>query len=354
MAWLRLYDDILDDPKIQMLSDRAFRMLINLWCLAKRNGGLITGDLNSLSFSLRWPIGKVRDTLQALLSAGLVEQIEAGYSPHNWSGRQFISDGHDTTSAERMRRYRERNPTRDKSVTLQPSDASRDGSVTVLDTESETEQNRTDKKERAPKRAAVELPSWIPVPAWEAFLEMRKRLRAPLTDKAIQIAIGQLEKLRDVGHEPSAVLEQSTMRSWRGLFAISETSNGRAQQQGRGIRDAAEHALAAIRRGEEEGEGHRPGPQQRQALTSQNSTGAHHPGDNRANPPSHGDDGRSVPEPKSFNGGAESALPRVLRGPGSFVGAPIAGSLQAVQDQPREPVFPNPRTIVGVGKVISQ
>lgn len=104
MAWLRLYDDVLDDPKILMLSDRAHRMLINLWCLAKRNGGTITGDLKPLSLSLRQPQGRVADTLQALLSAGLIDRIEGGYEPHNWKGRQFQSD----SSTDRVDRFRQR------------------------------------------------------------------------------------------------------------------------------------------------------------------------------------------------------------------------------------------------------
>lgn len=128
MAWLRLYDSILDDPKIQMLSDRAFRMLINLWCLAKRNNGVIPSDVNSLAFSLRCPAGKVRDTIQALISANLIERTSDGYEPHKWDEYQYESD----SAAERMRRHRLRNKQRNA---LRNSD--------VPDTD--TEQNRTEK-----------------------------------------------------------------------------------------------------------------------------------------------------------------------------------------------------------------
>lgn len=128
MAWLRLYDDLLDDPKIQMLSDRAFRMLINLWCLAKRNDGVISGDMNSMVFSLRWPRGKILDTLQALISAGLIEKVETGYEPHNWKKRQFQSD----SSSERVERCRERQ-----------RNAKRNGDETLHATPPETEQRQS-------------------------------------------------------------------------------------------------------------------------------------------------------------------------------------------------------------------
>jgi hypothetical protein len=103
MAWLRLYDDILDDPKVQMLSDRAFRMFINCLALAKRNNGQLPADINSLAFSLRMAPGKTADTFQALLSAKLIDRNEDGsFTPHNWNGRQYESD----SAAERMRRHR--------------------------------------------------------------------------------------------------------------------------------------------------------------------------------------------------------------------------------------------------------
>ncbi len=62
------------------------------------------------------------------------------------------------------------------------------------------------------------LPSWVPEEPWISFVEMRVKIRAPLTDKAKTLALAELSALRDQGHDPRAVLEQSVMRSWRGLF----------------------------------------------------------------------------------------------------------------------------------------
>lgn len=68
--------------------------------------------------------------------------------------------------------------------------------------------------------SALELPDWLPNDAWLAFVDMRKKIKAPLTDHAAKLAIAELEKLMNDGHRPRAVLEQSTMNSWRGLFPI--------------------------------------------------------------------------------------------------------------------------------------
>ena len=68
------------------------------------------------------------------------------------------------------------------------------------------------------------LPSWIPQPAWDDFIEMRTKLRARPTEKAKALLVGQLEMLKNSGQDPRAVLEQSVERSWRGLFECAGTN----------------------------------------------------------------------------------------------------------------------------------
>lgn len=104
MAWLRLYDDILENPKVQMLPDRAFRMFVNLLALTKKHHDRLPNDIEVIAFALRLPIGKARDTMQILVSAKLIEITENGYIPHGWNERQFVSD----VSTERVRRFRKR------------------------------------------------------------------------------------------------------------------------------------------------------------------------------------------------------------------------------------------------------
>lgn len=63
------------------------------------------------------------------------------------------------------------------------------------------------------------LPDWIPAEAWAGYVEMRKAIKKPLkTDRAINLAINTLERLRADGNDPGAVLDQSTLHGWQGLF----------------------------------------------------------------------------------------------------------------------------------------
>lgn len=62
--------------------------------------------------------------------------------------------------------------------------------------------------------------------AWDAWIEMRRKARKVPTERAVKLAIAKLAKLRDAGHEPNDVLDQSTMNGWTGLFEIKSGRNG--------------------------------------------------------------------------------------------------------------------------------
>lgn len=76
-----------------------------------------------------------------------------------------------------------------------------------------------------------EMPDWLPEKAWCDYQEMRKKIRKPMTKRAAQLAIGTLEKLRADGYDVSAVLDQSIMNSWQGLFPIAERRAEARQSQ---------------------------------------------------------------------------------------------------------------------------
>lgn len=83
------------------------------------------------------------------------------------------------------------------------------------------------KKEEAPKVERFSPPDWVPLEQWNAWLEVRKRIKAPNTDRAMKLAVKDLLALRDAGHEPGQILDLATSRGWRGLFP----PKGNGQQQ---------------------------------------------------------------------------------------------------------------------------
>lgn len=90
------------------------------------------------------------------------------------------------------------------------------------------------KRESRKRVPNIELPDWIPRKAWDDFVAMRNEIRKPLSDAGADLAVKRLDKLRGHGHAPGAVLEQSTLNSWQGLFAVKpEYPNGSTHAAGR-------------------------------------------------------------------------------------------------------------------------
>lgn len=71
--------------------------------------------------------------------------------------------------------------------------------------------------------APIEVPEWVPAEAWADFAEMRKVMKKPLTAGAVKVAIKALRKMIDDGQDLEAVLEQSTLHCWLGLFPVKGT-----------------------------------------------------------------------------------------------------------------------------------
>lgn len=76
-----------------------------------------------------------------------------------------------------------------------------------------------------PVQPKIDLPDWIPVEAWDGWLEMRRAKKCPPTARAMTLAIRDLDRLRAEGDDPEAVLDQSTVNGWRGLFRLKNRAN---------------------------------------------------------------------------------------------------------------------------------
>lgn len=84
------------------------------------------------------------------------------------------------------------------------------------------------KIEKSPPRSAplIELPDFILPEAWFGFLEMRKKIKKPPTERACQLLIKKLVMFHNAGHDANAILDQSTTNGWQDLFEIKESYRG--------------------------------------------------------------------------------------------------------------------------------
>jgi len=105
-----------------------------------------------------------------------------------------------------------------------------------------------EKKEAAPDGAALfSEPSIVPVHLWLAFVEMRKKIRYPLTDHAGELVRRELQKLKDAGHDPVECLENSIRNGWRDVFEPRKENNGTRQPDTSREQQRAERSQQAIK-----------------------------------------------------------------------------------------------------------
>lgn len=77
-----------------------------------------------------------------------------------------------------------------------------------------------------------DLPYWMPLDAWHGWLEMRVKMKKPLTNRAMVRAINKLEHMRQGGINIAEVLDRSTMNGWTDLYEIKERNNGKSNWGG--------------------------------------------------------------------------------------------------------------------------
>lgn len=105
-------------------------------------------------------------------------------------------------------------------------------------TEAEANTN-TGKQNRAPSAALAgfDLPTWVPAEPWGAWLEVRRKKRAANTVHALNLAVKVLDRLRAQGNSVVAVLEQSTLKSYTGLFPVNGNCSAPIHAQGIRVTD---------------------------------------------------------------------------------------------------------------------
>lgn len=95
--------------------------------------------------------------------------------------------------------------------------ASETASGTVAGQPRDTQEEGKEGKEKK-KPIGASLPEWLPADEWAGFVEMRKAIKKPMTDRAKELAIGKLDGFRKAGHSPSVILQQSTLNCWQDLY----------------------------------------------------------------------------------------------------------------------------------------
>jgi hypothetical protein len=97
--------------------------------------------------------------------------------------------------------------------------------VAETDAEDAPIQELRNKKSREKKKIlAPSVPLDVSPAVWDAFVEMRKKIRKPLTERAAALIGSKLQCMKQAGFIPDEVLDQSIRNSWQDVFPIKEVN----------------------------------------------------------------------------------------------------------------------------------
>ena len=262
MEWLRWYHGAVSDdkwPLIARKSGQTVAVVIAVWAAllecasqAESRGSIDDFDPESIDALMQLPDGATQAVVDAL-SAGMRPRIMDGKIA-NWSKRQPVRERDDDKSTERVRQHRERQKA------LQNKDnapGNADETPVKRQETPRTEKIREEKNIKAPpyppeggtgdgessptspaskskareptgnslpelRQAVAEYTAYEPLrKTLEDFRLMRERIRKPMTGQALRLLFRELENLG--GNDDAlkiAVLEQSILNSWQGVFAL--------------------------------------------------------------------------------------------------------------------------------------
>ena len=70
------------------------------------------------------------------------------------------------------------------------------------------------------------IPDWMPLEAWNGFLEMRTRAGKRPTSRAIELLVAKLDRFRQCGTDIAEALNQSTISSWTDVYEPKQRQGG--------------------------------------------------------------------------------------------------------------------------------
>ncbi len=226
-VWRKLHASILDSSDIASLSDAAV-LLLTFLIVAQDDTGYYPWDatkIKRLTVTRNWGTEKIQGLATELCSAGIAQFEEGGILLIN--GMRFNGKPRKDVDDDIY--------ARNATIQTETQHVNTTSTPRQHDVDSTLHQSRVERVERVEKReggaeAPFVLPEWLNKSLWESFLTMRKKAKAMPTRHAQTLLIAALGKLKEEGNSPDAVLEQSIMNGWKGLFAVK---NGVPSGQGR-------------------------------------------------------------------------------------------------------------------------
>lgn len=244
IKWIKIATNVFSDEKIMLIeqmpeADTIIVIWFKLLCMAGREnncgvfimGGRIPYTDEMLATIFRRSLPTVRLALSTFEAFGMIDIIEDSngndiYTIPNWEKHQNIEGMEKIREQNRLRKQKQRE--REKQALLSDHVMSRDSHAT------EEEKEKEKNKEKDNKKKSVSAP-YVADDALNAaindFIDFRKKIKKPMTEKAIQLMINKLNKLSpDIGMQIE-IINQSILNGWQSIYPLNNNSTKQQTRQ---------------------------------------------------------------------------------------------------------------------------
>lgn len=237
VKWIKLATDIFDNRKIKQIEkmpegDSVIVIWVKLLCLAGNinDNGLVylteeipyTDEMLATEFNK--PLPTIRLALGLFQKFGMLEVIDDIYHVSSWEKYQNVSGLEKLREQNRIRvnRYREKQKALACNVTCNVTDTLSNGEVMHIDKDKEKDkeiekEKKTDKLSQVISESGFVFDDSV-IETIKEFIKMRKQIKAPMTDRALQLLLGKLVSYSKDPGEQIAILNESIENSWKGIY----------------------------------------------------------------------------------------------------------------------------------------
>lgn len=219
--WYAFYPDAYerDAAHLSYVQDSAYRRMLDHYY---KTGGPLPLDRDTLYRACRALRKEERHAIDFILSTFFKTDGDGYHQPRADAEIKRAAE----ISAKRSIAANKRHGKTD--AIAHASEGNVDGQLDTHSTATSTTVESSLRSDSKPpvQKPYFEFPEWIPKEAWDAFIEMRTKIKAKPTQRGVELLIAALRKLRhsdDIG----AVLDQSIMNNWKGVFSVKHANGGR-------------------------------------------------------------------------------------------------------------------------------
>ena len=246
VKWIKITTDIFDDEKVLLIESLPDAYaIITVWfkllCLAgKQNnsGVFMMGQIaytdKMLATIFRMKESTVQLALQTFEQFGMVEIVDGVITIPNWEKHQSLDKLEQAKEQTRKRvaKHREKQKLLAECNVTSNADVTQCNADRIEEDKEKDKDKKVSKKERPQSGYDAILATVEDDSLREAYLEyikMRKMIKSPMTDRALQMLVNKVNELEPVDAErQKALLEQAILNNWKSVYPLKDQT---AQQK---------------------------------------------------------------------------------------------------------------------------